>query len=110
LLEESYAHPERATDYDLTAPLNAASFATSYTFASVLVQLRFSAGRLAAVTLFPVSLGYGESLRSSGTPRLERTPERVAEIFRQISERTTAFGLAPLDLKLRKGRGNLQIR
>ncbi len=110
LLEHSYAHPERATDYDLTAPLNAASFATPYTFESILAQVRFAGGRLAALTLFPVSLGYGDPLRTSGTPRLERSPERVAEIFRQISERTTAFGLPPLDLRLRKGTAHLQIR
>jgi poly-gamma-glutamate capsule biosynthesis protein CapA/YwtB (metallophosphatase superfamily) len=110
LLEESYAHPERATDYDLTAPLNASSFATPYTFESLLVQVRFNGGRLAAVTLFPVSLGYGEPLRTSGTPRLERRPDRVAEIFSQVGERTSAFGLAPLDLKFSGGTASLQIR
>jgi poly-gamma-glutamate capsule biosynthesis protein CapA/YwtB (metallophosphatase superfamily) len=110
LLEESYAHPERATDYDLTAPLNAASFATPYTFESVLAQVKFDKGRLSAVRLFPVSLGYGDHLRQSGTPRLERKPERVAEIFSQITQRTTAFGLAPLDLRSVGGVGNLQFR
>jgi poly-gamma-glutamate capsule biosynthesis protein CapA/YwtB (metallophosphatase superfamily) len=110
LLEQAYAHPERATDYDLTAPLNAAAFATPYTFQSVLAQVRFSGGRLAALTLFAVSLGYGETLRTSGTPRLERRPEQVAEVFRQITERTTAYGLAPLNLKLARGSASVEVR
>ena len=109
LLEQSYAHPERATDYDLTAPLNAASFATPYTFESVLAQVRFSGGRLAGVTLFPVALGYGETLRTSGTPRLERNPERAAAIFRQIQERTAAFGLAPLNYTVVRGAASVQV-
>ena len=109
LLEQSYAHPERATDYDLTAPLNATSFATPYTFESVLAQVHFSGGRLAGVTLFPVALGYGETLRTSGTPRLERNPERAAAIFRQIKERTAAFGLAPLNYTVVRGAASVQV-
>jgi hypothetical protein len=39
LLEQAYRHPERATDYDLTAPLNPASYATPFIFQSILPQI-----------------------------------------------------------------------
>jgi len=101
LLEQAYQHPERATDYDLTAPLNAASFATDYTFQAILAQATFSHGRLAAITLHPVALGYGDGLRSSGTPRLESRPQAAQAIFKQIAERTVAYGLEPLELRIK---------
>jgi poly-gamma-glutamate capsule biosynthesis protein CapA/YwtB (metallophosphatase superfamily) len=99
LLEQAYEHPERATDYDLTAPLNASSFATVYTFQSVLAQVTFSAAGLTEVGLYPVSLGYGENLRTSGTPRLETRAAQARAIFEQIEKQTVAFGLPRLTLK-----------
>ncbi len=109
LLEGAYAHPERATDYDLTAPLNAASFRSPYPFQSVLAQLKFSNGRLAAVLLYPVSLGYGDALRTSGTPRLERRPDEAARILDQIRERTAAYGLKPLEFRTVNGVARLDL-
>jgi poly-gamma-glutamate capsule biosynthesis protein CapA/YwtB (metallophosphatase superfamily) len=109
LLEQAYEHPEKATDYDLTAPLNAASFATDYTFQGVLAQATFSRGRLAAIKLYPVSLGYGETLRTSGTPRLESEPERARAVFKQISDHTLAYGLAPLDMRIGNNSGAVVI-
>ena len=100
LLDGTYEHPERATDYDLTAPLNDESFAHDFTFASVLVQLRYTAGRLTDVRLYPVLLGYGETLRTSGTPRLAADPARAAAIFNAIRQRTSAYGLPPLSLRI----------
>jgi hypothetical protein len=99
LLAQAYRHPERATDYDLTAPLNAGSFATSFTFQSVLAQLSFAHGAVSAIRLYPVSLGYGDNLRSSGTPRLETRAAQASAILQQIVQRTAAFGLPALSLK-----------
>ncbi len=96
LLGQAYQHPERATDYDLTAPLNAGSFATAFTFQSVLAQVSFAHGQLAAVRLYPVSLGYGDNLRTSGTPRLVTDREQAAAIIGQLAARTAAFGLPVL--------------
>jgi poly-gamma-glutamate synthesis protein (capsule biosynthesis protein) len=99
LLARAYEHPERATDYDLTAPLNAGSFATAFTFQSVLAQVSFAHGALSGVRLYPVTLGYGDNLRSSGTPRLETRTAAAGEILQQIVQRTAAFGLPALSLK-----------
>jgi Bacterial capsule synthesis protein PGA_cap len=110
LLDEAYEHPERATDYDLTAPLNATSFPTPYTFQSILAQATFSRGRLATITLYPVWLGYGESLRTSGTPRLETRPDQALAIFHQIADRTRAYGLPPLNLKTEGNIATIEAR
>ncbi len=99
LLEQAYRHPERATDYDLTAPLNAASFATPFTFQSVLAQVTVYHGAVTQIRLYPVSLGYGDNLRSSGTPRLVSTTPEANAILQQIIQRTAAFGLPALSVK-----------
>jgi poly-gamma-glutamate capsule biosynthesis protein CapA/YwtB (metallophosphatase superfamily) len=99
LLRRTYEHPERATDYDLTAPLNAQSFANELTFQSVMVRAVFARGKLAKLMLYPVSLGYGENLRTSGTPRLETRPEQVRAIFSAIEARTRTYGLPPLRIR-----------
>lgn len=96
LLEQAYQYPERATDYDLTAPLNAGSFATAFTFQSVLAQVSFAHGAVSLIRLYPVSLGYGDNLRTSGTPRLETRTAQAHATIEQIVQRTGAYGLAAL--------------
>jgi poly-gamma-glutamate capsule biosynthesis protein CapA/YwtB (metallophosphatase superfamily) len=98
LLEQAYKHPERATDYDLTAPLNAGSFATAFTFQSVLALVTFAHGQVAGVRLYPVSLGYGDNLRSSGTPRLVTGTREATAILQQVVDRTRAYGLPALSI------------
>lgn len=102
LLGQVYEHPDRATDYDLTAPLNASSFANDHTFQSILAQATFSEGRLSSIRLYPVWLGYGEALRTSGTPRVATPTARAQAIFNQIADRTVAYGLKPLNMKIVK--------
>jgi poly-gamma-glutamate capsule biosynthesis protein CapA/YwtB (metallophosphatase superfamily) len=78
-LGESFDHPERATDADLTNVLNANSFATTgakplnRTFQTVLVRVVYAdglAGRpVKRVFLYPINLGYGDKLTQSGVPR-----------------------------------------
>ena len=82
-LEESFDHPERATDADLSNVLNSQGpslgFATAgpkslnRTFQSVLVRAVYDdglAGRpVKQVFLYPIDLGYGNKLTQSGVPR-----------------------------------------
>lgn len=82
-LEESFDHPERATDADLSNVLNSqgpgVGFATAgpkflnRTFQSVLIRAVYDdalAGRpVKQVLLYPIDLGYGDKLTQSGVPR-----------------------------------------
>ncbi|HWG72093.1 MAG TPA: CapA family protein [Steroidobacteraceae bacterium] len=98
LLAAAWQHPERATDYDLTAPLNRDSFAHDFTFRSVIAVSRFDGNELAELRLYPVEDGYGQRLTLSGIPRLVADPGVSAAIFRQIADATARFGLPPLDM------------
>lgn len=105
LLAQTYAHPERATDYDLTAPLNAGSFANRHTFQSVIAVPRFAGGKLAEIALHPIDLGYGENLRTSGTPRVPQDAATADAILERLRQATTDYGLPPLDMTVRGGVG-----
>ena len=98
LLAQSWRYPERATEYDLTAPLNEASFAHDYTFQSVIAECRFEGGQLARIELRAIEEGYGSPLTQSGIPRVVTDAAAAAAIYRQVSDRTAAFGLPALKL------------
>jgi poly-gamma-glutamate synthesis protein (capsule biosynthesis protein) len=98
LLSAAWADPAKATDYDLTAPLNRDSFAHDFTFRSVIAVSRFEGNQLAELRLYPVEDGYGERLPSSGIPRLVKDPEVSAAIFKQVADATVRFGLPALHL------------
>ncbi len=98
LLAEAWKDPEKATDYDLTAPLNTGSFAHAFTFESVVVQCRFDDNQLAQIQLYPVEDGYGARLTESGIPRLVTDDATATAIFRQITDRTQQFGLPQLNV------------
>ncbi len=66
LLSAAWSEPQKATDYDLTAPLNRESFAHDFTFRSVIAVSRFEGNQLAELRLYPVEDGYGERLTLSG--------------------------------------------
>ena len=77
-LERSFTHPERVTDADLSLLMNANStFATvgaraiNRTFHSVLTRTVYddATQRVKEIRLYPIDLGYGEKLMSSGVPR-----------------------------------------
>lgn len=74
----------------------------------MLAQVTFAPDRLVKVSLYPVWLGYGENVRTSGTPRLERRPLEARGILKQIEDRTEAFGLPALGLKLKGVIGTIQ--
>jgi poly-gamma-glutamate capsule biosynthesis protein CapA/YwtB (metallophosphatase superfamily) len=99
LLARAWKDPEKATDYDLTAPLNTASFAHDFTFQSVIAVSRFENGELAELRLYPIEDGYGERLPKSGIPRRVSDSALAASIFKQIEDATRAFGLPPLTLE-----------
>lgn len=98
LLAQSWREPARATEYDLSAPLNQAAFAHDYTFQSVVAECRFEGGQLARVELRAIEEGYGSPLPESGIPRLVTDETTAAAIYRQVTDRTAAFGLPALKL------------
>jgi hypothetical protein len=99
LLERTWQHPERATEYDLTAPLNAGYFAHDFTFQTVIAQVRFAGGELAEIVLHPVELGYGDRLTTSGIPRLVSSEDEARAVVGQVVEQTAKFGLPALKLR-----------
>ena len=99
LLEKTWQHPERATEYDLTAPLNAGYFANDFTFQSVIAEVRFEGNELAEIVLHPVELGYGERLTTSGIPRLVEDEAAARAILEQVEAQTASFALPPLRLR-----------
>ncbi len=99
LLANAWKNPSRATEYDLTAPLNVGSFDHAFTFQSVIAEVRFGANGLSEVVLHPVELGYGDKLTTSGIPRLVTDEARAREILGQVVDQTAKFGLPALELR-----------
>jgi poly-gamma-glutamate capsule biosynthesis protein CapA/YwtB (metallophosphatase superfamily) len=99
LLSSTYQYPVRATQYDLTAPLNKSSFASDFYFQSVIAVSLFSGKNLKNVTLYPVQEGYGDPLTISGLPRRVADKTAGLAIVNQIVTKTTEFGLPPPKLQ-----------
>jgi poly-gamma-glutamate synthesis protein (capsule biosynthesis protein) len=99
LLADAWKDPSKATEYDLTAPLNQGAFSHAYTFQSVIAEVRFDGNQLSQVVLHPVELGYGDRLTTSGIPRLVSDEATAREIVGQVVEQTAKFGLPKLDLR-----------
>ena len=108
LLASAWSDPSKATDYDLTAPLNAASFAHDFTFRSVIAVARFSGDRLAELRLYPVEDGYGDRLPRSGIPRRVTDQNVSAAVFRQIEDATREYGLPRLEWNIADGVATLR--
>ena len=99
LLKKTWQDPERATEYDLTAPLNRAYFAHEFTFQSVIAEVRFKGNELVG------------GRAASGRTRLRRPTDherhseagrgrsRSAEILDQVVKQTAQFGLPALGLR-----------
>jgi len=101
LLQRAWQHPERATPYDLTAPLNRASFAHDFTFESILARCKFSGGRLEQVELHAVDLGYGNPLLTSGVPQLVEDAGRAQTIVQRMIDQNRILGLPALQVQRR---------
>src|ERR1022692_2066027 len=93
LLIRAWVDPGKATEYDLTAPLNKASFANAFTFQSVVAECRFVGNQLSQIVLHPVEEGYGSRLLENGVPRLVTDEAAAAGIIKQIVDQTAQFGL-----------------
>ena len=100
LLADVWKDPTKATDYDLTAPLNVGTFSHAYTFQSVIAEVRFDGNQLAQVVLHPVEIGYGDTLTTSGVPRLVTDEAMAREIVGQVVDQTAKFGLPKLEVEL----------
>ncbi|HKX98537.1 MAG TPA: CapA family protein [Steroidobacteraceae bacterium] len=109
LLEKAWKDPAKATDYDLTAPLNTGYFDHAFTFQSVIAEVRFSGNALSEVVLHPVELGYGDPLTRSGIPRLVTDDSTAREILDQVVQQTARFGLPALDLQQEGQRGVVAV-
>lgn len=102
LLEQAWTDPAQATEYDLTAPLNQAAFAHTFTFQSVIAECHFDGNQLSRVVLHPVEEGYGSRLLLSGIPRLVTDDVQAKAIIGQIVEQTARLGLPPLNISYSK--------
>ncbi len=105
LLETVWKEPEKATEYDLTAPLNRQYFAHAFTFQSVVAEVRFEGNQLSQVVLHPVELGYGDRVTTSGIPRLVADEAVAREILGQVVRQTEQFGLPALEISYSGMRG-----
>ena len=73
----------------------------------MVAEVRYDDNQLSQVVLHPVELGYGDTLTTSGVPRLV-TDEAVArEIVGQVVDQTARFGLPALDLRYSGVRGTI---
>ncbi len=99
MLAKAWKDPSKATDYDLTAPLNVGYFDHDFTFQTVIAEVRFTGNRLSQVLLHPVELGYGDKLTTSGVPRLVADEAKARQIVGQIVDQTAKFGLPALDVR-----------
>jgi len=109
LLGQAWQHPERATEYDLTAPLNAGYFANAFTFQSVIAEVRFAGNELSEVVLHPIEMGYGDRVTTSGIPRLVTDPTAARAITGQIVQQTAQFGLPELRLRQDGARAVIRV-
>ncbi len=105
MLENAWKDPAKATEYDLTAPLNKQYFAHAFTFQSVIAEARFAGNQLSEIVLHPVELGYGDRLTTSGIPRLVADESVAREILDQIVKQTDQFGLPTLKISYSGMRG-----
>ena len=105
LLAQAWVDPGKATEYDLSAPLNKVSFANAFTFQSVIARCRFDGNQLSQIELTPIEAGYGSTLLESGIPRLVTDAAGAADIFRQIADQNAHFGLPQLKLSYLRNTG-----
>lgn len=101
-LAKFWENPEKATEYDLSAPLNTEYFAHAFTFQSVIADVRFEHNQLSKIILHPLELGYGRPLTESGIPQLVMDKDVAREIFLQVTEQTEKFGLPDLKISYTK--------
>ncbi len=106
LLTKSFGDAGRPTDADLLAVWNAGSFDDPRVFETVIAVSRWQGGRVAEVLLYPVDLGYGRKLTSSGTPRLA-SPEMAQSILERLQRISKPYGTT---IAIEDGVGVIRLR
>jgi len=91
LVAGSFEVPAEVTDADLSQVLNAASFDHSWVFESVVAQCRYDEGGIAELLLYPVELGRGRPLTTSGIPRMAG-PGQAREIIERLAVCSAPLG------------------
>jgi poly-gamma-glutamate synthesis protein (capsule biosynthesis protein) len=91
LLTDVFGDPEKATDADLAALLNARGFKDELVFQTVVAVSRFEKEGLAELKLHPVDLGYGRTLTRSGIPRTA-SPEMARSILERLARISRPYG------------------
>jgi poly-gamma-glutamate capsule biosynthesis protein CapA/YwtB (metallophosphatase superfamily) len=100
LMNEVFAHPERATTWDLSSPLDVTGgFAEPFIFQTVIAQSTFAHGTLADIKVYAIDLGYGKRLTESGIPHLA-SPDEARVIFKRIADATAEYGLPPIKMAI----------
>ena len=91
LLAGALGDPDRATDADLGALLNARDFKQDRYFQTVVAVTRYAGGRAGEIRLYPVDLGYGMRLTQSGVPRLA-SPATARVILERLQRLSETYG------------------
>lgn len=91
LLAGALGDPDKATDADLGALLNARDFPEDRYFQTVVAVTRYERGRASEIRLVPVDLGYGMRLTKSGVPRLA-SPATARVILERLQRLSKPYG------------------
>jgi poly-gamma-glutamate capsule biosynthesis protein CapA/YwtB (metallophosphatase superfamily) len=91
LLAKAYGDPAKATDADVNAVINADGFDDARVFETIVAVCRWERGRVAEVRLYPVDLGYGRPLTTSGVPRLA-APAVARSILERLQRISKPYG------------------
>ena len=91
LIEKAFAHPDRATDADLTNVMNAQHFADPTYFRGIAPVCTYERGALREVRVTCLDMGYGLPLTRSGIPRLASAAV-ADEILRHLIGISAPYG------------------
>lgn len=91
LLAGALGDPDKATEADLGALLNARDFPEDRYFHTIVAVTRYERGRAAEIRLYPVDLGYGMRLTKSGVPRLA-SPATARVILERLQRLSQPYG------------------
>ncbi len=106
LLANAFAQPEKATQADLNAAMNADWFTQPEVFETILPVVRFDAEGFIEVIVHPIELGRDDPLTLRGVPRLA-TGEQADRILRRIRDASATYGCAH-EMTIVDGKGILR--
>ncbi len=106
LLAKSFGEIGRPTDADLLTVWNAQAFDDPRVFETVIAVTRWQGGRVSEIRLYPVDLGYGRRLTTSGTPRLA-SAEMGRSILERLQRISKSYGTT---IEIEDGVGVIRLR